>query len=67
MLSQGAINSFHRLFLDPLARIMYSSKASEHNAVELLVLQGKTIGEAVEIVARNYFSEEMESIKQCNQ
>ena len=67
MLSQGAINSFHRLFLDPLARIMYSSKASEHNAVELLVSQGKTIGEAVEIVARHYFSEEMESIKQCNQ
>lgn len=67
MLSQGAINSFHRLFLDPLARIMYSSKASEHNAVELLVSQGKTIGEAVEMVARNYFSDEMESIKKCNQ
>lgn len=66
MLSQGAINSFHRLFLDPIARIMYSSKATEHNAVELLVSQGKTIGEAVEMVAINYFSDEMESIKRCN-
>lgn len=66
MLSQGAINSFHRLFLDPLARIMYSSKASEHNAVESLISDGKTVSQAIEIVARTQFKSEMASIKSCN-
>lgn len=64
MVQQGVVSSFHRLFLDPLARIMYSSRADEHNAVELLVSNGKSIEEAIETVAKNNFMDEMRSIQQ---
>lgn len=63
MLSQGSTSSFHRLFLDPIARIMYSSKASDHKAVESLVESGVDVGAAIEIVAREQFLEEMMSIE----
>lgn len=62
MVQQGQATSFHRLFLDPVSRIMFSSKASEHKAVEDLVLKGMRIGEAIEMVARSLFQDEMNSI-----
>ena len=66
MVQQGAVTSFHRLFLDPLSRIMFSSKASEHKAVGSLVEEGMSTGDAIEIVARHLFKDEMESIESVN-
>ena len=66
MVQQGAISSFHRLFLDPLSRIMFSSKASEHKAVESLVEKGMETAQAIEIVAQQLFKDEMESIASVN-
>lgn len=62
MVQQGSATSFHRLFLDPVSRIMFSSKATEHKAVEDLVAHGMSIGNAIEMVARDLFQEEMNSI-----
>ena len=62
MVQQGSATSFHRLFLDPVSRVMFSSKASEHQAVEDLVAHGMSIGEAIEMVARDLFQDEMNSI-----
>ena len=42
---------------------MYSSKASDHSAVESLVESGIGVGAAIEIVAREQFLEEMISIE----
>lgn len=47
--------SVHRIVLDPYARILYSSKAEEFNAVIQLQNQGKSLKEAIEIVARNSY------------
>ena len=66
MVQQGAISSFHRLFLDPLSRIMFSSKASEHKAVESLVEKGMETAQAIEIVAKMLFKDEMQSIASVN-
>jgi conjugal transfer ATP-binding protein TraC len=46
--------SVHRILLDPYARILYSSKGEEFEAVNRLCAQGKDIKEAVEIVARKF-------------
>lgn len=44
--------SVHRILLDPYARILYSSKGEEFEAVNKLCAMGLDIKDAVEIVAR---------------
>lgn len=63
MVQQGNISRFHRLFLDPFSRIMYSSKAEEHQAVKTLVDQGMSISEAIWEVANQIFGDEISAIK----
>ncbi len=46
--------SIHRILLDPYHRILYSSKAEEFNAVEMLQAQGHSLQEAIELVARRF-------------
>jgi conjugal transfer ATP-binding protein TraC len=62
MVQQGAITSFHRLFLDPFSRIMYSSRAEEHQAVRELVEQGQTVANAVMAVAEKLYGDEIKKI-----
>lgn len=50
--------SVHRIVLDPYSRILYSSKAEEFDAVLQLQKQGKTLKEAIEIVARKFHHED---------
>jgi conjugal transfer ATP-binding protein TraC len=49
--------SVHRIVLDPYSRILYSSKAEEFDAVNQLQAQGKSLKEAIEIVARKFHHE----------
>ena len=65
MLQQGNVTSFHRLFLDPLARVMYSSRAEEHQAINDLVAGGMPVAEAIEHLARQLYGEEMHAIEQA--
>lgn len=46
--------SVHRILLDPFSRVLFSSKAEEYNAVCELQKQGKSLIEAIEIVARKF-------------
>jgi conjugal transfer ATP-binding protein TraC len=46
--------SIHRVILDPYHRILYSSKAEEFDAVEMLQTQGHSLQDSIEIVARRF-------------
>ena len=58
MLQIGAISSFHRLFVDPFSRVMYSSSGQEFEAVERLRRNGLSIVQAIDQVARTKYQEE---------
>lgn len=63
MVQQGAACSFHRLFLDPFSRIMFSSKAEEHNAVKEFMQKGVPVDQAIYMVAQHYFGSELLEIR----
>lgn len=46
--------SVHRIIFDPYSRILYSSKGDEFEAVNKLVAQGKSLRDAIDIVARKF-------------
>ena len=48
-----------RLLLDPFSRVLYSTQADEFSKVKEFVASGKTIAEAIELVARQKFPSEM--------
>jgi conjugal transfer ATP-binding protein TraC len=62
MVQQGSVTSFHRLFLDPFSRVMYSSRAEEHQAVKELVASGSSVSEAIMCVAKSLYGQEMQEI-----
>ena len=62
MVEQGSVSSFHRLFIDPFARVMFSSRAEDHQAVHNLVEQGVPIAEAIRQVAQMLYGDEMQRI-----
>jgi conjugal transfer ATP-binding protein TraC len=62
MVQQGSVSRFHRLFLDPFSRVMYSSRAEEHQAVKALVELGETMADAIRQVAYQLFAKEMDAI-----
>ena len=64
LVQQGSITRFHRLFLDPFSRVMFSSRAQEHQAVKDLVDQGVRVSDAIRQVAEILYSKEMEDIEQ---
>jgi conjugal transfer ATP-binding protein TraC len=59
MLCLGGQSSFHRLFVDPFSRIMFSSAKNEVDAVRALEEQGIPLFDAIERVAQQVFPEEM--------
>lgn len=63
LVQQGSVSSFHRLFLDPFSRVMYSSRAEEHQAVKTLVEEGYSIAQAIYQVALSLYGEEMDLIE----
>ena len=62
MVQQGAVSSFHRLFLDPFSRVMYSSRAEEHDAVKQYVSQGMGVAQSVQRVADDLYGSELQQI-----
>lgn len=63
MVQQGSATSFHRLFLDPFSRIMFSSKAEEHQAVKELTQSGLRIEQAIQTVASTLFADEIQAVQ----
>ncbi len=58
MLQTGKIQSFYRLFIDPFARVMFSSAGKEFSAVEAYQRQGYSIKESILKVAQENYPEE---------
>ena len=63
MMQQGSVTSFHRLFLDPFSRVMYSSRAEEHQAVKELISQGISVSDAIHQVAHQLYGDEIKEIE----
>jgi len=58
MLQLGKIQSFHRLFVDPFSRVMFSSAGREFEAVKKYQQHGFSIGESILKVARDNYADE---------
>jgi len=55
MVQAGATYSFHRLFVDPFARVLFSTAPEEFQAVKDLQEQGLPLDQAISQVAKaNY-------------
>lgn len=63
MVKQGNITSFHRFFLDPFSRVMYSSRAEEHQAIKDRVDAGMPVMEAIRDLAMELYGDEVLSIQ----
>jgi conjugal transfer ATP-binding protein TraC len=59
MMKFGGSVSFHRLFNDPFSRILYSTAGNEFQAVEDLVAKGVSTVDAVEMVAKKFYGDEL--------
>ncbi|MTC74220.1 type IV secretion system protein TraC [Providencia sp. wls1919] len=55
--------SWHRLFVDPLSRAMYSSTGSDFEFIKNEKSNGKTLHEAVYLLAKKLYSEEMNTLE----
>lgn len=64
MLSVEAHSSWHRLFVDPLSRAMYSSKGEDFEFIRRKRQAGVDIHDAVYALACRNFSEEMYALEQ---
>lgn len=63
MLSVEAQSSWHRLFVDPLSRAMYSSKGEDFEFIQTKRQEGMGIHDAVYALACRNFPEEMASLE----
>jgi conjugal transfer ATP-binding protein TraC len=58
MLQIGKTQSFHRLFVDPFSRVMFSSSGKEFEAVKAKRDQGLSISESILEVAKENYADE---------
>ncbi|EBW8880443.1 conjugal transfer protein TraC, partial [Salmonella enterica subsp. enterica serovar Enteritidis] len=63
MLSVEAHSSWHRLFVDPLSRAMYSSKGADFEFIQTQRQTGIGIHDAVYALACRNFPQEMASLE----
>lgn len=56
--------SYHRLILDPLSRVMFSSDGDDFEFREQCLKEGKTVHEALWLLARKKYAKEMEVLEQ---
>jgi conjugal transfer ATP-binding protein TraC len=56
--------SYHRLILDPLSRVMFSSDGDDFEFREQCLKEGKTAHEALWLLARKKYAKEMEVLEQ---
>ena len=60
LLQCGASQSFHRLFVDPFSKVLFSSHHREFEAVKRLQQAGLSLRDAIEQVARHYYGDEFD-------
>lgn len=58
MLQLGKVQSFHRLFVDPFSRVMFSSAGKEFEAVQKYRDEGYSIEESILKVAQENYANE---------
>jgi len=58
MLQLGKVQSFHRLFVDPFSRVMFSSAGKEFEAVKRYKDSGLTTAESIMKVAKENYPNE---------
>ena len=58
MLQLGKVQSFHRLFVDPFSRVMFSSAGKEFEAVKKYKDAGFSITESILKVAQENYANE---------
>ena len=61
MVQAGAAYSFHRLFVNPFARVLFSTAPEEFQAVKDLTKQGMPLEEAITQVARANYPQDFET------
>jgi len=59
-LQLGSMYSFHRLFVDPFSKILFSSHAKEFEAVKALQAKGLSLNDAIFEVAKYYYGNEFQ-------
>jgi conjugal transfer ATP-binding protein TraC len=64
LLQLGSQTSFHRLFVDPFSRVLYSSDGKEFSAVEQYKNQGFSLTDAIAQVAQHKFGKELNNTRQ---
>lgn len=62
MLRYGGYESFHRLLLDPISRVMFSSDGSDFDFREDCLRKGMSIHDAIWQLAHNKHGKEMETL-----
>ena len=55
--------SYHRLLLDPLSRVMFSSDGDDFEFRERCLREGKSVHEALWLLAKHKYSDEMEELE----
>ncbi|SMG60313.1 type IV secretion system protein TraC [Cedecea sp. NFIX57] len=63
MLRTGAVSSFHRLFVDPLSRAMFSSKGEDFEFREARLAEGWHLHDVVYALAKRNFPDEMKELE----
>lgn len=58
MVRIGTIYSFHRLFLDPFSKVLFSSDAKEVTAIQKCLDKGMILKDAIAHVADHYYGDE---------
>ena len=64
MLKAGGLTTFHRLFLDPHSRILFSTHPKEFQMVfDLINKQGLNLWDAIDMTARHFYGHEILKIE----
>lgn len=64
LISVGEVSSFHRLFVDPVTRAMFSSKGVDFDFMQNAQKQGAAPEEAAYLLAEKEFGEELKELEE---
>lgn len=64
LISVGEVSSFHRLFVDPVTRAMFSSKGVDFEFMQQAQKQGATSEEAAYLLAQQEFGPELKELEE---
>ncbi len=63
MFKAGSLTTFHRLFLDPHTRVMFSTHPKQHQMVVDQMKSGKNIWEGIDYTTRHFYPDELQKIE----